>query len=149
MIENTNIERHAKHRRVRERGNRNFKLLYSVLAILIWGGLIYGGYTVAKNYFEDINKHIDEQINEMKQQNEAVIAQLEQFNLELQASTEELLIITNEIAVIKDALEITGETLTGSDATRLALQERISILDVRLNELTAQLKKLEEAARAH
>ncbi|QOY35083.1 hypothetical protein AWH56_020630 [Anaerobacillus isosaccharinicus] len=140
-----------KKRRMEERGKGNLllKLAYILLAVIIWGGLLYGGYNVADNYFKEIHSYLDEEILEMKTQNEEVIEQLERFNEELQFSTEELTMITLELNVIKEALELTGETITGSDQTRFALQEKISELDKRLNQLTTQLIKLEEAARAH
>lgn len=150
--ETTNLRHNLpKKGRSDNRSNRNLilKISISIIAIIVWVGLLYGGYTVASNYFEETHSHLDQQIQEIKLQNQEVFSKLGRFNEELKYSNDELLIVRNELDYIKEALEITGETITGSDKTRLILQERMAELDKRLNQLQSQLIKLEEAARAH
>lgn len=107
------------------RGNRNLKLkiVFLIVTVIVWGGLFYGGYLYAFNYFEENYSYLDEQIQEVKIQNQEVVAQLDRFNEELQNSTEELLLIRTELNVINEGLTITGETLSGSDDTRVAIHE--------------------------
>ena len=136
-------------RQKRTQNRHNKKIIYPILAILLWGGLLYGGYLLTFNYFESTQATHKEEMQELVSQNKLIVTQLEQFNAELQSSTEELTMIKNELNYVKEGLELTGETMTGSDETRKALQERMTELDARLNQLSIQLGKLEEAARAH
>ena len=50
--------------------------------------------------------------------------------------------------IIQEELELTGESITGTDQTRQSLQERMAMLDKQLVALKEQLQKLEEAVRA-
>lgn len=145
--ETTNLDETTPRKKRTDRHNK--KIIYPLLAILLWGGLVYGGYLITFNYFESTQAAHKEEMQELLDQNELIVTQLGQFNAELQSSTEELAMIKNELNYIKEGLELTGETMTGSDETRKALQERMTELDSRLNQLSIQLGKLEEAARAH
>ena len=134
-----------------DRGNSasKVKIILSLLSIILWVGLIYGGYFFAVDYFEESNAYLDEKIEEVKLQNETALTELQRFNEELQYSTDELALIKDELAYLKESLQLTGESITGGDETRLAIEERMKELDKQLAELQKQLVKLEEAARAH
>ncbi|MBU8907905.1 hypothetical protein [Desertibacillus haloalkaliphilus] len=125
------------------------KLIYGLGSVILWGGLVYGGYYFIHSYLEEVRAEFDDKIDNVLDQNEEIVTELEQFTLEIEATTDELAIIKDELSYIHEGLELTGETITGSDETRLALQERIVELDDRLNDLQSQLVKLEEATRAH
>lgn len=146
--EQTTLERSIQRKNRSGIGSK-LKIIFYILTVLLWGGLLYGGYLLALDYFEESNAYLDKKIEEVKIQNEAALTELQRFNEELQDSTEELVLIKDELNYLKEALELTGETITGSDETRLAIEERIKVLDKQLSQLQKQLVKLEEAARAH
>lgn len=148
--ENTNLESSLPRKtRGRENSDRNLNIYFPIISVILWAGLLYGGYILASNYFQESHAVINEKIEEVKVQNEANLAELTRFNEELQASREQLVLINEELNYLKEALQITGESITGSDATRVAIEARMKELDKQLSQLKTQLVKLEEAARAH
>jgi peptidoglycan hydrolase CwlO-like protein len=56
--------------------------------------------------------------------------------------------VQDGLSSIQEELELTGETIGGTNKTKQALQTRIDQLNKQLVELKASLKKLEDAARA-
>ena len=60
---------------------------------------------------------------------------------------QEVTSVKNELTFIQENLELTGATLSGTDETKVALQQRIDELNGQLNNLQASIKRLEDAAR--
>jgi chromosome segregation ATPase len=126
--------------------------IFIVLILLLWAGLVYGGFFYSLKHMRETERHFADQLNELKLENqrveEEIIAAMQLFHNELESSSQEIMQIRNEMNIIQEELELTGESITGTDETRQSLQERITELDEQLVGLKEQLRKLEEAARA-
>lgn len=122
-----------------ERKRLAIQILLVTLVVACWGGLVYGGYYLANQYIQKTRLYVDQQLHEIKLQNEQQVTLLQT----------ELLKIHEELGLIKEELAFADETLNGSNQTKTALQERMALLDSQLNQLKASLKQLEEAARVH
>jgi peptidoglycan hydrolase CwlO-like protein len=116
-----------------------------MLAVLLWGGLAYGGYAFANHTLEENQKYIDNRIDQIEKANEQQIKQMEE---QLVLVQEEMKTVQDGLSAIKEELELTGETIGGTNETKQALQQRIDQLNKQLVELKASLKRLEDAARA-
>lgn len=125
---------------------------YFILAILLWVGLVGGGYFAVQKHLQKSEKYFAEQLDELKADNRRlitdVVGAMQLFEQELGGSREEMQQLCQEMEIIQEELELTGESLTGTDATRQSLTERIAELDRQLASLQEQLKKLEAAVRA-
>ncbi|MEW9671371.1 hypothetical protein ABLT31_21265 [Ammoniphilus sp. 3BR4] len=125
--------------RRREKKRLAIQILLVTLVVAVWGGLLYGGYYLANQYIQETRLYVDQQLNEIKQQNQQQVTLLQT----------ELLKVHEELGLIKEELAFADETLNGSNQTKTALQERMALLDSQLNQLKTSLKQLEEAARVH
>lgn len=123
-----------------------------VLILLLWAGLVFGGYFYALKQMQETKQHFSNQMMELKLENqhieEEITGAMQLFSNELENSNREIMQIRSEMNMIREELELTGESITGTDQTRLSLQERITELDKQLAGLREQLRKLEEAVRA-
>jgi DNA repair exonuclease SbcCD ATPase subunit len=116
-----------------------------MFAVLLWGGLTYAGYAFTYHTLEKQQQYVDKRIQEVQAFNEEQVQRLEE---QLQAVQDEMKRVQAGMANIEEELELTGETIGGTNKTKQALQVRIDQLNKQLNELKASLKKLEDAARA-
>lgn len=89
-------------------------LLVFILALALWGGLIYGAYYYSTSYFDSAIRSVQE-TNAMH----------------MQALEERLDNIQMELTVVKEALADTDQTLARTDTTREELSQRIAELDRR------------------
>lgn len=120
-------------------------ILPVVAAVILWGGLAYGGYTYANYTLEKNQQYIDQRITSIEASNLKLVKQMEKQLILVQ---DEMKIVQDGLASIKEELQLTGETIGGTNKTKQALQGRIDQLNKQLVELKASLKKLEDAARA-
>jgi len=98
------------------------------LFLLIWGGLVYGGYYYTKQYFDQ------------------TITNLQQTNaLHMQEVNEKLSALNNELNALQDALSNTDETLSSAGDIQEELNEKIELLDEQLKALEKSLNILKEA----
>lgn len=143
--------RQLKTRKKPKRQGQNTAALI-VLALLLWAGLIYGGYFFAMKHLQATEQNFLNQIDVLKLENqrihEEITATMQLLHDELDNFNGEMIQIRGEMNMIQEELELTGESLTGTDQTRLSLQERITELDGQLAALKEQLRKLEEAVLA-
>ena len=134
------------------RGQGRKTVAFFVLAIFLWAGLIFGGYLFAMKHLQETEQNFLNQINALQQENqriqEEITATMQLLHDELGNFSSEINEVRSEMSVIQEELELTGESLTGTDQTRLSLQERITELDAQLAALKSQLKKSEDAVRA-
>ena len=123
-----------------------------VLSVLIWGGLVYGGFYLAHKEMRETEQYFSNQMIEIKLENQRIEEELtgamQLVQNDLESFTQEIAQVRSEMYMIQEELELTGETITGTDQTRLSLQERITELDKQLAGLREQLRKLEAAVRA-
>lgn len=145
--------RQTRNRRQRSSRGKVLKgLLLAVLIICAWAGLIYLGYDYAAKELQQTEKYFAGQIEELKLTNtrieEKITATMQSFYLQLEHTHTEIGQIRDQLQLIQEELALTGETITGTDKTRLSLQDRITELDKQLASLREQLKKLEDAVRA-
>jgi len=106
-------------------------LIYGILFILIWGGIVYEGYYYSKNYF-------DKTINNIQQTN---AMNVEQINGRLDN-------LKNEMEELKMSFSSTDETLSSSGSIQEQLNKKIELLDGQLKNLEKSLKILKEAPNA-
>lgn len=128
-------------------------LTYSLLTVVVWGGLAYGGYTLAEDYIHQLHNQQAEiesrlmmKIEEVRSDNKV---RFEELNSELVELTAMLESVSGQLESIREELELTSDSISGSDDTKLALQAQISALDKQLEELRKSLEKLEHAARVY
>ncbi len=99
-----------------------------VAAILVWAGLIYGGFYLAKDY-------VDNSIQKVQETNAMNVKVLE----------DRLNSINTEMKEIKSALAQTDETLASTNSTRQELNQKIEELDKQLKALEKSLNILRES----
>ncbi|MGI5823635.1 MAG: hypothetical protein ACOX6Z_06780 [Dethiobacteria bacterium] len=123
-----------------------------MLIVLLWAGLVGGGYFAVQKHLQKSEQYFAEQLDELKVENQRltadIVGTMHLFEQELGGSREEMQQLRQEMEMIREELELTGESLTGTDVTRQSLAERITELDRQLAGLQEQLKKLEAAVRA-
>jgi len=124
-------------------GKRNW--LPTGLAVLLWAGLAYGGYAFAMHTLDKQQQAVDLRIAQVQKENEA---QMQAMGEQITLVQDEMEKVASGLANIHEELQMTGETIGGTDKTKQALQERIDQLNKQLVELKTSLKKLEDAARA-
>lgn len=149
--QSTNHQRQAPAGR-KIRGKKQETVVFFVLVLLLWIGLVGGGYLVLRRHLQKSEQYFTRQVNELKAENQRIAADIvdsmQLFEQELIASQEEMEQIRREMDLIQEEMELTGESITGTDATRQSLAERITELDQQLAGLKEQLRKLEAAVRA-
>jgi peptidoglycan hydrolase CwlO-like protein len=101
------------------------------LFLVVWGGLVWGGFYIAKQY-------LDKSINNIQQTNamnmQEVNEKLDSLNLELQA--------------LKKEISNTDQTISSSGSIQVELNKKIMVLDQQLKNLEKSLKILKEAPNA-
>jgi len=151
-LEELGVDNTRARKKERERSKRKKRVVFFILVLLAWAGLVYGGYSYAARHLQETEQHLANRVEELKLQNErteeAIIEAMQLFQEELEITTAEIMQVRSEMNAIQEELELTGESITGTDETRQSLQERITDLDRQLAALRDQLQKLEEAARA-
>ncbi|MBP1934096.1 hypothetical protein [Ammoniphilus resinae] len=108
-----------------------------IIGVILWAGLLFGGYKVAEHYIQNTQSYIDERIAEVNQHNEEKIGALQG----------ELGKVQEELSAIQEELAMTDETINGTNETKQALESRMAALDKQLASLKNSLKQLEEAIR--
>lgn len=128
------------------------KTVSFLLLLLLWAGLVCGGFFLAHDYLQRTEQRFLGRIDELRLENQRIekeiVGAMQLFNGELESYKEEIGSIRSEMNIIQEELELTGESITGTDQTRQSLQERMAMLDKQLVALKEQLQKLEEAVRA-
>ena len=115
-----------------------------VTSLILWGGLVYGGYWLANQYINESKAYVDAKIEEVEKQNQEEMIELE---AQLNGVYTELLNVKAELVFIEEDLALTGATLGGTDDTKVALQQRIDELNKQLKVLQTSIERLEDAAR--
>lgn len=127
----------------RTQGKRN--LMPTVLAVLLWAALAYGGYAFAMHTLDKQQQFVNQRITQVQEKNQE---QMKAMGEQLTLVQDEMSEVVSGLTNIQEELQMTGETIGGTDKTKQALQERIDQLNTQLVDLKASLKKLEDAARA-
>ena len=99
-----------------------------IITILVWAGLVCGGFYLAKDY-------VDNSIQEVQETNAMNVQTLDQKLTGIQKEMEE----------VKTALAQTDETLSSTDSTRKELNQKIEQLDKQLKQLENSLNILRES----
>ncbi|GIP31157.1 hypothetical protein [Paenibacillus sp. J2TS4] len=120
--------------------------------MLVWALLLVGSFFLAKHYInglqqqmiqiqtstEDLNRSVMEFHTQLGEHKESLAGLQSQFDH-----------VQSDLEAVKEELSLAGNTLTSSDQTRQALNERISDLSKELENLRGSITKLEEATRAY
>ena len=138
--------------RKKEQGRKIKTVFFCALIILLWTGIVYGGFHYGSIHLQEMEDRFVTQIEGLLLENKQIEARITEtiqaVHNDLELSNHEMMQIQSELNLIQEELALTGETITGTDQTRLSLQERMSELDNQLASLRTQLKRLEEAVRA-
>ncbi|MDD4665636.1 MAG: hypothetical protein PHC81_03685 [Clostridia bacterium] len=105
--------------------------VYVLVLLLLWGGLVYGGFYFSKQY-------LDKTINNIQQTNA----------LNIQEIKERMESLTNEMIALKSELSNTDQTLSSSSSIQAQLNQKIDLLDRQLKNLEKSLQILKEAPNA-
>ncbi|MGN7470323.1 hypothetical protein [Brevibacillus sp. SAFN-007a] len=120
-------------------------LLPIVLAVLVWVGLAYAGYAYATHTLDKQQQLVNLRIDQIQEDNQK---QMKALSEQLAMVQEEMKGVQAGLGSLEEDLQLTGETIGGTNKTKEALQDRIDQLNKQLADLKASLKKLEDAARA-
>lgn len=130
--------------------NNNKKVIAFFLSVIIWMGLLYGGYNYTQKSLHNVQTAFQQDVLTVKTANQesmlVLLGEINSLQGELLEVSQELSLVKEQLGFIKEELQLTGETMTGSDQSKQALTSRIADLDKQLAQLRNQLKKLEEAA---
>jgi|GEM_PF-989948 len=99
-----------------------------LIAVLLWGGLVFGGFYTTKHY-------IDKAIQKVQQTNA----------MNVQAINERLDTLTSDMKGLKSVLRDADQTLSTSGSLQEELNEKIVMLEQQLKDLETSLKILKEA----
>jgi len=131
-LDRTNYERPKRERKSRINWWVVTKIcLYIIiLGVSVWGWnkIVNTGYGLAKNY-------VDTAIEQVRQENA----------LNIQELTDQMDQLSNEMTSLRDAVENTDETLSGSTNIQQDIEKRLQDLDSQLEDLERSLKILREA----
>lgn len=142
MQQDLGLTRQSKENTQRQKNTLFIGLL--VFSFLLWIGLLFGTYWYANQYIETSKADIDARLAQIEAQNQK---EVDEIQIKLDDAYQELIYIKNELSYIEENLALTGESLNGSDETKVALQQRIDELNKQLKVLQASIQKLEDAAR--
>ncbi|NRQ53548.1 hypothetical protein [Brevibacillus sp. HD1.4A] len=120
-------------------------LLPIALAVLVWVGLAYAGYAFAAHTLDKQQQFVNLRINQIQEENQK---QMQALGEQLVTVQDEMKAVQAGLGNLEEDLQLTGETIGGTNKTKEALQDRIDQLNKQLVDLKASLKKLEDAARA-
>lgn len=116
-----------------------------ILAVLLWIGLAYAGYAFAVHTLDKQQQFIDQRFAQVQEENQQKMSEMSK---QLALVQDELKNVQGGLSSIEEELQLTGQTIGGTNKTKEALQDRIDQLNKQLVDLKSSLKKLEDAARA-
>ena len=99
-----------------------------VIVVLLWGGLVFGGFYLAKQY-------IDKAVQRVQQTNA----------MSVQAINERLDALNSDMRGLKEVLSTADETLASTGSLQRQLTEKIAALEHQMQDLETSLKILKEA----
>ncbi|MDX9873169.1 MAG: hypothetical protein RBT41_12255 [Clostridia bacterium] len=112
----------------RKRSRNN--LAGALVIFVVWCGLVFGGFYIAKNY-------IDQTILKVQQTNA----------LNIQAIENRLNDIQNGLQNLEDFVGVTGESISSRDSIQEEMMQKIAEFDRQIQELKNSLNILKEAPR--
>lgn len=116
-----------------------------LLTIVVWAGLACAGYAFAVHTLDKQQQYVNQRFAQVQEENQKQINALGEQLTQVQ---EEMKAVQDGLANLEEDLQLTGESIGGTNKTKEALQDRIDQLNKQLVDLKASLKKLEDAARA-
>jgi hypothetical protein len=143
-------------KRTPRKTKRWMRILISIIIVIIWGLIAFGGYSLARNYIQDI----EQQLNSIKTSNQIELSKLNEQLVSLRTALDEqqtnaallqeqFLAVEQELQAVKEEMSLAGDSLSTAAETKQALSERITDLSTELSELRKLIKRLEEAARVY
>ncbi|MEW6623834.1 MAG: hypothetical protein AB1420_12035 [Bacillota bacterium] len=124
-------------RPVRKRSSTS--IIITLLIVLVWAGLMYGGYMFIEYKMDEnrkqITRDLDRSIKEVMETNALNIMLLE----------EKVAALSNEMADLAILLQETDESLTMQNYFREAINEKMEELTIQLERLEESLEMLKES----
>ncbi|WP_058303089.1 hypothetical protein [Gorillibacterium timonense] len=143
----------GKSRAVRKRMPRWVVL---TIILIVWIGIGYGGYTLARTYLGHIQQQLDQiaetnktEIQELNAQLTALKKGMDDQKTQAENLQKKLAAVEKELTAVKDEMSLAGDSLSTTAETKKALNDRITDLSKELTELRKLVKRLEEAARVY
>lgn len=99
-----------------------------LVLLLIWGGLVFGGFYAAKQY-------IDKALQNIQQTNA----------MSVQAINERLESLSSDMKGLKEVLSSADQTISSTGSLQQVLTDKIRTLEEQMEDLEASLKVLKEA----
>jgi len=129
-------EKVSARKRNRRKTSAQHNLWVTLLFVVLWGALVYGGYWYLDLRLDQMQQHLTRSIAAVQETNNRQITELD----------EKLHRVQEEIQDISLALEQTGKEIsTSGTSAREELNKRIKELDSRLAELAHSLEILKES----
>ncbi|MBZ4686760.1 MAG: hypothetical protein PWQ96_1013 [Clostridia bacterium] len=131
---NVSIQKNGKPKK-----NKNFSAAIILALIIIWSGLVYGGYWFVQDtlsvHREKMQSYVDEAVKNVQETNAMNIRSLE----------DKLEALQYEMKKISKALDKADESIQDSNSSREKLNEKIESLDEQLEDLKKSLDILKES----
>jgi len=116
-----------------------------LLITVVWAGLAYAGYAFAVHTLDKHQQYVNQRLEQVQEENQKQMLALDEKLTQVQ---DEMKTVQDGLSNLGEDLQLTGESIGGTNKTKEALQDRIDQLNKQLVDLKASLKKLEDAARA-
>lgn len=127
-----------------------------VLSLALWGTAAAYGYQL----MQEVLSSYETELATLKAQNETLQTRLEAMEQTLREQNERLGTVShdfekmkedikNDMVAVQKELTATGGAIQKTDASRQALIQQINTLSNKLEQLSIQIKKLEDAARVY
>lgn len=138
-----------------DRAVRRKRLAWTA-AVVVWGALAFGAYSLAQHYMDGLSRQLQDlratnetRLTELQKDVEALQAAVAEQKANAAALLERLGAVESGLELVKEELSLAGDTLSSSDQTKKALNNRINDLSRQLEELRKLIRRLEEAARVY
>ncbi|MBE3594449.1 MAG: hypothetical protein IMX04_05365 [Candidatus Carbobacillus altaicus] len=123
-----------------------------VVSLALWGTVAAYGYQLMQNVLSSY----EAELAALKAQNEALEVRIDAVNTSIREQNDRLSTLSGDFEKIKEEmvavqkeLTATGGAIQKTDASRQALIQQINTLASKLDQLSVQIKKLEDAARMY
>lgn len=131
---NGDLAREPRRKQTKKMDSTSIIILVSI--VVLWIGLVAGGFWFASSLNAKNLAYIDAKIEEQFRE---LQPKINEINIEVDE-------LTNDLLMINQMLASTGELLDGTDTNKQALEQRINELNAQLRELQRAIERLQDAA---
>jgi len=138
--------------REREKVKPARRWLVWTASLLVWGLLVYGSFILAQHYIQGLEQQLTQIQTSADLLNQTLgdlQAQLNEQKAAIDKVHDQFAAVESELEAVKEQMALAGSSLSSSDETKKALNQRITDLSKELENLRNSIKRLEEAARVY